>query len=243
MWLLSVPPDVSDPTEAHLGHNVNGVWVPSRASNLPLTVDGFLGAGVPSQFVTHGHRLQPPVGFVTTDHLFPSELSRLWSSVVLTRAEQRTVEALRLVDPLIERIAIAGNDGSANARVLLRGADAPVPLGTLGEGVSRILTLALQLAVAEGGFLLVDEIENGFHWSVMPSVWSFLVETALALDVQVFATTHSKDCLEGLAALRRTHAELSDRVSVHRLEAGRQTTVRFDAGRIAEYLEMELEVR
>jgi hypothetical protein len=118
-----------------------------------------------------------------------------------------------------------------------------VPLGTLGEGVSRILTLALHLVLTQGGYLLLDEIENGLHWSVMPKVWRFLIETALARDVQVFATTHSKDWLEGLADLHRTHPDLAAQVSVHRLETGRETSVRFDASRIAEYVEMELEAR
>ena len=77
----------------------------------------------------------------------------------------------------------------------------------------------------------------------MPKVWRFLVETALAGDIQIFAATHSKDWLEGLADLHRTHPTLAAHVSVHRLEAGRETSVRFDAGRIAEYVEMELEAR
>jgi hypothetical protein len=209
---------------------------------LPLRADGSLGAGAPSAFTDFGLRLHPPVGFVTTNRLFPRDFARLWADVVLTPGEERTVEALRLIDPEIDRIAISESDGTI-AKVLLRGADGPVPLGTLGEGVSRILTLALHLARTQGGFLLLDEIENGLHWSVMPKVWRFLVETALTGDTQIFATTHSKDWLEGLADLHRTHPTLAAHVSVHRLEAGRETSVRFDAGRIAEYVEMELEAR
>lgn len=208
----------------------------------PLTPDGLLGAGAPSMFSDFGLRLHPPVGFVTTNRLFPRDFARLWADVVLTPGEERTVEALRLIEPEIERIAISESDGTV-AKVLLRGAEGPVPLGTLGEGVSRILTLALHLARTQGGFLLLDEIENGLHWSVMPKVWRFLVETALTGNTQVFATTHSKDWLEGLADLHRAHPELAAHVSVHRLEAGRETSIRFDASRIAEYVEMELEAR
>ncbi len=162
---------------------------------------------------------------------------------VLTPGEERTVDALRIVEPAIDRIAISELAGSASAKVLLRGAEGPVPLGTLGEGASRMLTLALYLAVTQGGFLLLDEIENGLHWSVMPRLWHFLVETARALDVQVFATTHSKDCLEGLADLYRARPDLARDVSVHRLEVGRETSLLFDASRIAEFIEMDLEAR
>jgi predicted ATPase len=186
--------------------------------------------------------MQPPVGFVTTDHVLPRKLAQLWTNVVLTPGELHTTDALRLVEPSVERIAISESDGPS-AKVLLRGKEGPVPLGTLGEGVTRMLALAIHLVRTEGGHLLIDEIENGLHWSVMPKVWRFLIETARARDVQVFATTHSKDWLEGLADLHRADPELAANVSVHRLEAGRETSVRFDAGRIAEYVEMELEAR
>lgn len=77
----------------------------------------------------------------------------------------------------------------------------------------------------------------------MPKVWRFLIESARLLDVQIFATTHSKDCLEAIAELHGAHPQLTEEISVHRLERGRETPVRFDAARIAEYVDMELETR
>jgi len=238
-----VPPNAPSPPFVPAGFQLvtKQTGAPAMPA-FPLTADGLLGAGAPSTFNNFGLRLHPPVGFVTTNRLFPRELARLWTNVVLTPGEERTINALRLIEPEIDRIAISESDGTI-AKVLLRGAEGPVPLGTLGEGVSRILTLALHLARTQGGFLLIDEIENGLHWSVMPKVWRFLVETALAGDIQIFAATHSKDWLEGLADLHRTHPTLAAHASVHRLEVGRETSVRFDASRIAEYVEMELEAR
>ena len=54
----------------------------------------------------------------------------------------------------------SGAFDAAGAQVLLRGASAPVPLGSLGEGVSRILALAIHLVSAPGGIVLVDEIRE-----------------------------------------------------------------------------------
>lgn len=162
---------------------------------------------------------------------------------MLTPAEENTAAALRLVEPAIQRIAISGGGDATTAQVLLRGAASPVPLGTLGEGVVRILALALYFAKTPGGFLLIDEIENGLHWSVMPRIWRFLVETARMLDVQVFATTHSKDCVEAIAELHREDPQLAADIRVHRLEAGREMPVCFNADRIAQYVAMELETR
>lgn len=216
----------------------------ARLPSLPLTPDGFLGAGTPSDLEARlDLNLKPPVGFVPTRRLLPAELALLWKGVVLTPREEATVKALRLIEPEIERIAISGSGEAAAAQILLRGAESPVPLGTLGEGVSRILVLALHLVRTQGGFLLIDEIENGLHWSVMPKVWRFLIESARSLDVQIFATTHSKDCLEAIAELHGAHPQLTEEISVHRLERGRETPVRFDAAGIAEYVAMELETR
>jgi len=47
--------------------------------------------------------------------------------------------------------------------------------------------------------VIVDEIENGLHYSVLPDVWKLIFKTAKDLNVQVFATTHSKDCIEAFA--------------------------------------------
>ncbi|MCC6873781.1 MAG: AAA family ATPase [Sandaracinaceae bacterium] len=219
----------------------------SRAAlaDLPLNADGRLGAGSAEHWVAHGLRLQPPVAFVTTDRLSPRELARLWARVELTGAEQRTLDAIRIIEPNLQRLAFSelAIGKASSPKALLEGLDQPVPLGTLGEGVTRMLTLALNLAVAAGGYLLIDELEQGLHWSAMPSLWRFVVSAAKELGVQIFATTHSKDCLEGLAELHRIAPELARRASVHRLSTDRESAVRFDAARIAEYVEMELEAR
>ena len=59
--------------------------------------------------------------------------------------------------------------------------------------MNRLFELALSLVNAEDGVLLVDEFENGLHYSVQPDVWRMIFALAQKLSVQVFATTHSRD--------------------------------------------------
>lgn len=66
----------------------------------------------------------------------------------------------------------------------------------MGEGMSRIFGIALALVNAKDGMLLIDEVDTGLHYSVLPDLWKLIFEVAHRLNVQVFATTHSKDCLE-----------------------------------------------
>ena len=83
--------------------------------------------------------------------------------------------------------------------VRVKGIGERVPLKSLGEGMNRLLEIALALIECENGVLLVDEIENGLHYSVLLDVWRLIFKTAKDLNVQVFATTHSKDCIEAFA--------------------------------------------
>ena len=77
--------------------------------------------------------------------------------------------------------------------------DRPVPLKSLGDGAVRLFGVALALANSRGGFLLIDEAENGIHHTVQHDLWKMILRTAHTNDVQVLATTHSWDCVRGFA--------------------------------------------
>lgn len=74
-----------------------------------------------------------------------------------------------------------------------------MPLKSLGKGALRLFDMALALAASRNGLLLIDEAENGLHYSLQPKFWSMMLETAHKNNVQVLATTHSWDCLRGFA--------------------------------------------
>ena len=59
--------------------------------------------------------------------------------------------------------------------------------------------VALALANCRGGFLLIDEAENGIHHRLQGDFWRMVLQAAQDNDVQVIATTHSLDCVRGFA--------------------------------------------
>ena len=77
--------------------------------------------------------------------------------------------------------------------------DRPVPLKSLGDGAVRLFGFALALANCRNGFLLIDEAENGIHYSVHTDFWRVILRTAHENNVQVLATTHGWDCIRGFA--------------------------------------------
>ena len=135
-----------------------------------------------------------------------SELARLWDTVVLTDEEDRAIQVLRLVfGNDLARVAFKGDLGVSARRggrrpaVQLRSTREPVPLRSLGDGAVRLFGLALALANAKDGFLLIDEVENGIHHTLHFDLWRIIFKTAQRYNVQVVATTHSWDCIRGFA--------------------------------------------
>lgn len=134
-----------------------------------------------------------------------TEIARYLDQVALSEAQQQAVDALRLIfGSQVEDIAIVGRErrayaGDLRTIVKLRGYDRAVPLRSLGDGALRLFGVALALANSRGGFLLLDEVENGIHYSLHGEFWRMVLLAAKRTDVQVIATTHSGDCSNGFA--------------------------------------------
>jgi predicted ATPase len=124
---------------------------------------------------------------------------KLFDSIALTSKEQHVIDALRIVEPKTERIAFVADENSQvrNAAIKLSETAKVFLLKSMGDGINRILTIILALVNAEGGFLLVDEFENGLHYSVQEKLWKIIFKLAKLLHVQVFVTNHSRDCISG----------------------------------------------
>lgn len=132
--------------------------------------------------------------FVTTYYPLESDgLAALWDAIVLTPKEEKVIEALRILEPETQRISFTS--GGSSILIKLVGQDTPVPLGSLGDGMRRLLALTASLVNAENGTLLVDEIDTGLHYSALTDMWRLLLETSARLNAQIFATTHSSDCV------------------------------------------------
>lgn len=183
-----------------------------------------------------------PLRFLPTGTFAGLAIAQLWGQVAARPSEDRVVDALRIVEPDVERIA-AGLSPAAALFVRIKGVSDRVPLGSLGDGASRLLALACQLVGAEHGVLLVDEIDTGLHVSAMAKMWQLVIGAARELDVQVFATTHSDDCLRGLAAVLKALPELGNDVALHRIERGQSETISYSSDEIVQSAITGIEVR
>ena len=107
----------------------------------------------------------------------------------------------------------------------------------------RLLALALSLVRTKGGILLIDEIDTGLHYSIMGDLWLFIIQAAQRYGVQVFATTHSWDCVRGLAWLCDNYPDLGAEVSLQKIEPRLAESVAHDAEQILIAADLGIEVR
>lgn len=139
-----------------------------------------------------------PSRFITANGLNSGNVAKLWDSVALRDSERFVVDALHIIAPEIERISFLSIDERTSYRIpvaRIKGSTEPVSVRSMGEGMNRILGMALALVSSKSGMLLIDEVESGLHYSVQLDVWRLLFRLAHQLNVQVFATTHSWDCI------------------------------------------------
>jgi AAA15 family ATPase/GTPase len=171
----------------------------------------------PTQSFSHpradvqGFSLRVVSEFIKLNGLETNYLSRLWDEITLTESEDLVLVFLKLITQDVKKLNFIGYPKGAQNRIPVVQTEAsiePVPLKSLGEGMNRLLGVTLALVNCEDGILLIDEIESGLHYSVLPDVWKLIFKTAKDLNVQVFATTHSKDCIEAF-----TQAAIDDEES------------------------------
>jgi predicted ATP-dependent endonuclease of OLD family len=119
-----------------------------------------------------------------------------WDAITLTPKEESVVAALQILEPDVERISFTSNPTTDSGILIkIRGQNHPIPLGSMGDGMRRILSIAMAAVSSENGFLLVDEVDTGLYYQTQTDMWRMIFETAQRLNVQVFATTHSWDCI------------------------------------------------
>ena len=183
--------------------------------------------------------------FVSPDGLNRKIVSTLWDNVDLTSMEHEVRSSLSIITPGLEGISFIGNTATSERVPIVRiaGIKERMPIRNLGDGMQRMLGIALALVNAKDGVLLIDEIENGLHYSVQPDVWRLIFRVARNLNIQVFATTHSWDCIDAFqkAALEDDKSEgLLIRLEVKR--SGLRVTL-FDEEMLSVATRERIEVR
>ena len=194
----------------------------------------------------NGSQLQ----FINSSSLTAQETINLFNLIVLQPEEELVYQGLRNIEPNIERIASIASDRMTRISnyhrgfvVKLSNTQKRIPIGSMGDGIWRMLGLSLALVSAKDGVLLVDEIDTGLHYTALEDMWKLIWETSKKLNVQVFATTHNSDCWKALEALTSREDVAEEDVSIQRIEKDAPRSVAYNKKEIATAVARETEVR
>ncbi|MDJ0509375.1 MAG: AAA family ATPase [Crocosphaera sp.] len=104
------------------------------------------------------------------------------------------ISILQNIDPLIEGIQIFS---IGKPLIYLKKAHQKMlPISMFGDAINRVTEIIVRVLNNQGGIILIDEIENGIHYSTHRDFWKALFELSKELDVQIFTTTHSLEMIQ-----------------------------------------------
>jgi AAA15 family ATPase/GTPase len=138
---------------------------------------------------------------IRTWNIYANNAAKMFDNIILTEKERYVIEALRIIEPKIEKIAFIEDEHSRQRKAVVKLSNKTkvLPLKNMGDGINHILSIILALVNSENGFLLIDEFENGLHFRIQEQLWKMIFKLSRMLNIQVFATTHSNDCIFGFA--------------------------------------------
>ena len=160
------------------------------------------GNQLTSNLVKHGSGIDAAATtFITTSSTINnSNTISILGNLIKNKDTKSIIESMKEINDKILNIEL-GVLNQVPEILFDTGGDKLVGLSSMGEGVGKLLTILVVSYSTKNGIILIDEIENGIHYSLMPSILKTLVSQSHRNNNQVFLTTHSSDVVNGIAKL------------------------------------------
>lgn len=124
-------------------------------------------------------------------------------------------ELMKILHEFDDSIINITKSGSASEYIILSTRHKKaMPLSVYGDGMKKALVLLAAVVKAKDGILLLDEFETAIHTSAMNHIFSWILQSAQKLNVQVFLTSHS---LEAIGRVLRCDPQLQDKINLYTL--------------------------
>jgi hypothetical protein len=171
----------------------------------------------------------------------PDVEAQNFDQLVLAGREHDVVNAYKLIDPRIKDVQSL--DPGTGRRMYARTIDgALLPISVMGHGVYRTGKIATATVSASGGVAMIDEFDDGLHYAVLVEAWKYVMMLAARYSVQVFATTHSLECIE---AAVEASTDVHSKLAFFRLERDEDDTkvIAVDDPRLRSAISLDFEIR
>ncbi|MET1249224.1 AAA family ATPase [Sporolactobacillus sp. STCC-11] len=129
---------------------------------------------------------------------------------------EELIDYLKIIEPRLKSLSTITLNPNNSMVFGDIGFGKKVPISYMGDGTSRLLNILLSIATNRNGIVFIDEIENGIHYSVMSTIWKAISKASLDYNCQIFATTHSYECLS--AAINGLDVDVQSHFKYFRIE-------------------------
>lgn len=183
-----------------------------------------------------------PAVYLTPKTGITINLEHTLEDIIVHKKQREIIDILKIIDSNITDITM----GTDRRIYLDTGLERLVPLQVAGDGIRRILTVLLAVYDAQNGVLLIDEIENGLHFSTLKTLCKILMQATKKFNVQILATTHSIEVLKSLSATIHEVPEYEKDIKIYTLRKAEDQTVRAYPYNYNEFnfaIEQEIEIR
>ncbi len=137
---------------------------------------------------------------------FPEKLSlsKEFDTADIKGESDLILQMLQIIDPSVQELKTYA---SFPETLFLRKKNEKnsLPLSNYGDALQKMLRYVITIVKFEAfngrekKILLIDEIENGLHYTTHRDFWQMLFKLAVAYDIQIFAATHSREMIESFA--------------------------------------------
>ena len=161
-----------------------------------IPTDRFLNDRFPISVRRNAENNGKKVNYIKSSKTDEYQISLLYGALIDLNKEDFLNASLANFDMNLLAIKQRATERGVILKIQKRNRKFPVLLSSLGDGVNRYIAILCAIWASENGILLIDEIENGIHYSNYPKLWKLIFATSREANCQVFITSHSKECIE-----------------------------------------------
>lgn len=168
-------------------------------------------------------------------------MDKRMEGLLLQKKLDSVIAILQGIEPMISDIRM-GAGGMIYVDVGKRNL---LPVNIMGDGMRRVLSFLATISDMKNGVVLLDEIENGLHYSSLSVLWKALFAACKEYNVQLFATTHSFECIESFSKTYQEINQHQDDIRLFRIdrEDDKHNIATFNSELLKVAIEKEFEVR
>ena len=140
--------------------------------------------------------LKQKVNFISSSPVNEKDIAIFYGNLIDLNKEEFLDKSLQLFDDNFLALKQKTTKRDTILKLKVKNQEKPILLSSLGEGINRFIAILCAIWASKDGYLFIDEIENGIHYTNYDKLWNIIFQASKEANCQIFATTHSKECIE-----------------------------------------------